>query len=234
MKKSLLILITTCLLTFISAAAFAAFSPGQRTYRLLGDILNSDKHPVHLVVVQRLDMKEIMTEEAYSKLTEAQRIRIIRTEYNEKNGINAERSTTTDASGKVLRDQSSFVKGGYWYTIDYVNKTYDRLPELQGMSPAFAETLISWFANRPVMGNDPETGYDYDMVTKGDGALYFYFEKDTDNWKGYKERTLPMFSVVEYGNTVDADKAFALPPADFKQEANQNMRDFANAAFKKR
>ncbi|MCD7974426.1 MAG: hypothetical protein LUF25_01250 [Phascolarctobacterium sp.] len=233
MKKSLLIFIMTCLIACISSAVSAAFSPGQRTYRLLGDILNSDRHPVHLVVVQKLDMQEIMTEEAYSKLTDAQKVRINRTEYNEKNGINAERVTTTDAVGKVLRDQSSFVKGGYWYTIDYVNRTYDRLPELQGMSPAFAETLISWFVNRPVMGNDPATGYDYDMVTKGEGTLYFYFEKDTDIWKGYKERTLPMFTVVECSNEVDADNAFALPPADFKQVANQNMRDFANAVFKK-
>ncbi len=227
MRKSLLVFILTCLLTLVCTAAWA-YNPGQRTFALLGQTLNSDKHPVHLVVTQKIDMAEILTPDAYAKLSKAQKVRHSRTEYNEANGINAERNTMIDGEGKVISDTNTFVKGGYWYTIDYVNKTYDRLPELPGMSLPFAETLISWFANRPEAGTDTLTGQEYDKVTKGSNALYFYFEPGTENWKGYEVSYLPRFEVVEVTNTVDAEAAFALPPADFKQKPNENMRAFAN------
>ena len=228
MRKSLLIFMLTCLLTVICTAAAFAYNPGQRTFQLLGNTLNSDKHPVHLVVTQKIDMIEVLTPEAYAKLSPSQKVRNIRTEYNEMNGINAEHNTITDGEGKVISDTNTFVKGGYWYTIDYLNKTYDRVPELPGMSLPFAETLISWFANKPEAGNDVVTGYDYDKVTKGSSALFFYFEKGTDNWKGYEVSYLPRFDVAECSNVVNAETAFALPPADFKQAANQNMRNYAN------
>ncbi len=137
MKKSVLLLILTFVFTMLCATTSLAYQPGQRTFQLLGQTLNSDKHPVHLVVTQTIDMSEVLTPEAYAKLPEAQKKRINRTEYNEAHGINAERITTCDGEGKVLKDNVSFVKGGYWYSIDYVNKTYDRLPELPGMSVAF-------------------------------------------------------------------------------------------------
>lgn len=228
MKKSLVVFMLACLLTILCSAVALAYTPGQRTFKLLGSTLNSDKHPVHLVVQQQIDMADVLTPEAYNNLPAAQRVRNIRTEYNEMNGINAEHVIITDGEGKVVSNSNTFVKGGYWYTIDYANKTYDRLPELPGMSKPFAETLISWFANRPEGGYDNVTGFDYDKVTRGSNELYFYFEKDTENWKGYEVSYLPRFDVVECSETVDAEKAFALPPADFKQAPNQAMRNFAN------
>ena len=228
MRKSLLVLMLACIFTLINAVAAFAYNPGQRTIQLLGGTLNSDKHPVHLVVSQKIDMAEVLTPEAYSKLSQAQKVRYSRTEYNEANGINAERNTMMDGEGKVISDTNTFIKDGYWYTIDYVNKTYDRLPELPGMSMPFAETLISWFGVRPEAGVDAVTGYDYDKMTKGSNELYFYYEKGTANWKGYKVSYLPIFNVEEVSNVVNAEVAFALPPADFAQRANESMRNYAN------
>ena len=228
MKTSLRTLFLTFAFTMLCTAMAFAYNPGQRTIQLLGETLNSDKHPVHLVVTQTIDMREVLTPEAYAKLPQAQQKRTNRTEYNEANGINAERITTTDGDGKVIKDTVSFVKNGYWYTIDYLNKNYDKLPELPGMSMPFAETLISWFNVRPQSGNDVTTGYDYDKMTKGNNSLNFYFEKDTANWKGYEVNYLPIFKVVEVSNTVDEVTAFALPPADFKAVANPSMRAYAN------
>lgn len=228
MKKSFLVFIVTCLLTMLCSAAALAYNPGQRTFKLLGNTLNSDKHPVHLVVKQQIDMADVLTAEAYNNLPTAQRVRNIRTEYNEMNGIYAEHVTITDGDGKVISDSNTFVKGGYWYTVDYANKTYDRLPELPGMSKPFAETLVSWFAVRPEGGYDQVSGFDYDKVVKGSNELYFYFDKDTENWRGYEVSYLSRFDVVECSDVVDAQTAFALPPADFKQVPNQAMRNFAN------
>lgn len=228
MKKSFLVFIVTCLLTMLCSAAALAYNPGQRTFKLLGNTLNSDKHPVHLVVKQQIDMADVLTAEAYNNLPTAQRVRNIRTEYNEMNGIYAEHVTITDGDSKVISDSNTFVKGGYWYTVDYANKTYDRLPELPGMSKPFAETLVSWFAVRPEGGYDQVSGFDYDKVVKGSNELYFYFDKDTENWRGYEVSYLPRFDVVECSDVVDAQTAFALPPADFKQVPNQAMRNFAN------
>lgn len=234
MKKSVLMLILTFMFTILSTTVALAYNPGQRTFQLLGQTLNSDHHPVHLVVTQTIDMHEILTPEAYAKLPEAQKKRTNRTEYNEAQGINAERIITTDGEGKILRDSVSFVKDGYWYTIDNLNKTYDRIPELPGMSLPFAETLISWFGNKPEAGTDVVTGYDYDKVTKGNSALFFYFEKGTNNWKGYEVSYLPRFEVVEVSNIVDEQTAFALPTSEFKQVANAAMRDYATRLMEKR
>lgn len=228
MKTSFRTLFLTFAFTMLCTAMAFAYNPGQRTIQLLGETLNSDKHPVHLVVTQTIDMREVLTPEAYAKLPAAQQKRTNRTEYNEANGINAERITTTDGDGKVIKDTVSFVKNGYWYTIDYLNKNYDKVPELPGMSMPFAETLISWFNVRPQSGNDVTTGYDYDKMTKGTNSLNFYFEKDTANWKGYEVSYLPIFKVLEVSNTVDEATAFALPPADFKAVANPSMRAYAN------
>lgn len=228
MKTSFRTLFLTFAFTMLCTAMAFAYNPGQRTIQLLGETLNSDKHPVHLVVTQTIDMREVLTPEAYAKLPAAQQKRTNRTEYNEANGINAERITTTDGDGKVIKDTVSFVKNGYWYTIDYLNKNYDKVPELPGMSMPFAETLISWFNVRPQSGNDVTTGYDYDKMTKGTNSLNFYFEKDTANWNGYEVNYLPIFKVVEVSNTVDEATAFALPPADFKAVANPSMRAYAN------
>ena len=186
MKTSLRTLFLTFVFTMLCTAMAFAYNPGQRTIHLLGETLNSDKHPVHLVVTQTIDMREVLTAEAYAKLPAAQQKHTNRTEYNEANGINAERITTTDGDGKVIKDTVSFVKNGYWYTIDYLNKNYDRVPELPGMSMPFAETLISWFNVRPQGGNDAVTGYDYDKMTKGTNSLNFYYAKDTADWKGYE------------------------------------------------
>ena len=227
MKKTLLTFFFATMLMLVSAVALA-YNPGQRTIQLLGGTLNSDKHPVHLVVKQTIDLRDVLTSEAYNQLAPAKKKITNRTEYNEANGINAERITTTDGEGNITKDNVSFVKDGYWYSIDYLHKTYDRVPELPGMSIAFAETMINWFNNKPTMGNDANTGYDYDMMTKGISTLSFYYEKDTANWKGYKVSYMPPFEVVEVSNTVDTKAAFALPPADFKQVADPAMRNYAN------
>lgn len=227
MKKSFFTFLFAVMLTLVSAVALA-YNPGQRTIQLLGGTLNSDKHPVHLVVTQTIDLRDVLTSEAYNQLAPAKKKLTNRTEYNEADGINAERITTTDGEGNITKDNVSFVKDGYWYSIDYLHKTYDRVPELPGMSIAFAETMINWFNNKPTMGNDANTGYDYDMMTKGISTLSFYYEKDTANWKGYKVSYMPPFEVVEVSNTVDTVKAFALPPADFKQVADPAMRNYAN------
>ena len=142
MRKSLRVLFLTFLLTLMCAAVALAYNPGQRTIKLLGQTLNSDHHPVHLVVTQTIDMRDLLTAEAYNKLPEAQKRRVSRTEYNESNGISAERATVMDGDGKVIKDTVNFCRDGYWYAIDYLHKTYDRVPELPGMSVPFAETLI--------------------------------------------------------------------------------------------
>lgn len=223
-----LIITMVFLLAVLSSTVCMAYSPGQRTFKLLGETLNSDKHAVHLVVEQKIDMADVLTAEAYANLANAQKVRYVRTEYNELNGINAEHVTITDGDGNIISDSNTFVKGGYWYTVDYAKKTYDRIPELPGMSLPFAETLVSWFAKKPESGNDPATGYDYDKVVKGDNELYFYFEKGTDKWTAYEVSYLPIFTVAECSDQVNADTAFALPPEDFKQVPNQTMRNFAN------
>lgn len=233
MKTSFRTLFLTFAFSMLCTAMAFAYNPGQRTIQLLGETLNSDKHPVHLVVTQTIDMREVLTAEAYAKLPTAQQKRTNRTEYNEANGINAERITTTDGDGKVIKDTVSFVKNGYWYTIDYLNKNYDRVPELPGMSMPFAETLISWFNVRPQSGTDAATGYDYDKMTKGTNSLNFYYEKDTADWKGYEVSYLPIFKVLEVSNTVDEAAAFALPPAYFKAVANPSMRAYANRLLEK-
>lgn len=73
MKKSVLLLILTFVFTMLCATTSLAYQPGQRTFQLLGQTLNSDKHPVHLVVTQTIDMSEVLTPEAYAKLPEAQK-----------------------------------------------------------------------------------------------------------------------------------------------------------------
>ena len=233
MGKSIRVLFLTFLMTIMCAAVALAYNPGQRTIKLLGQTLNSDKHPVHLVVSQTIDMKDVLTTDAYAKLPDAQKKRTSRTEYNELNGISAERATIIDGEGKVIKDTVNFCKGGYWYAIDYLHKTYDRVPELPGMSVPFAETLISWFNARPTDGFDEAKGYDYDKMTKGNNTLSFYFEKGTDKWVGYETAYLPMFKVVEVSEVVD-EAVFNLPPEDYKQVADPAMRSFANRLMERR
>ena len=61
----------------------------------------------------------------------------------------------------------------------------------------------------------------------------FYFEK-AETWKGYETSYLLRFDVVEVSAEVDEAKAFALPPADFKQVPDTAMRNFANKLMAKR
>ena len=80
MRKFLLSLTAVFTLMLFNAACVMAaeFGPGQRTIELLGGALNSDKHPVHLVVEQTIDMKEVLEPDAYAKLTAAQKVHYIR------------------------------------------------------------------------------------------------------------------------------------------------------------
>ena len=61
MKTSLRTLFLTFVFTMLCTAMAFAYNPGQRTIHLLGETLNSDKHPVHLVVTQTIDMREVLT-----------------------------------------------------------------------------------------------------------------------------------------------------------------------------
>ena len=233
MGKSMRILLFTFLMTVMCAAVALAYNPGQRTIKLLGQTLNSDKHPVHLVVSQTIDMRDVLTADAYNNLPTAKKKRTSRTEYNENNGIAAKRATIIDGEGKIIKDNVDFCKDGFWYAIDLVNKTYDRVPALPGMSSPFAESLIGWFNVRPVGGNDAATGYDYDRMTKGNNTLTFYYEKDTEKWLGYQTAYLPFVKVEEVSNVAD-ESYFALPSAEYKQVADPAMRARAQSIMEKR
>lgn len=225
MKKYLVSLLFASLL-LVQAVALA-YNPGQRTMQLLGQSLNSDKHPVHLVVEQKVDLANVLTAEAYEALEPAKRFRVNRTEYHEANGVYSEVSRSYDGEGKLVKHTVSYVKGGYWYTIDHVNKIYDRIPELPGMRVSFVDNMVSWFANKPQAGFDEALGWDYDKLTKGDKELLFYYDKEGTTWQAYAVGTLPMFKVLEYNEAV-AEEAFALPPADYQKFLNERMRNFAN------
>ena len=74
----------------------------------------------------------------------------------------------------------------------------------------------------------------YDQMTQGERVMFFYFAKGTAEWKGYEVNTLPRFTVVEMSETVDAETAFALPPAGFTKKANEQMRNYANRLMQNR
>lgn len=204
-----------------------AYEAGERTIRLLGEVLNSDKHPVHLVLEQTIELKELLTPEAYAKLAPEDRVRRSWTEYNERDGLYGERNTTTNGAGQVVRDIASFNKEGRWYSIDYLHQTYDELPLVEGMSPAFAETLVSWFGQRPTMGHNAKLGLDYDCLHKGEGEqLFFYYAKDGSAWQGMQEKNMPYVTVLEVSQVVE-EGAYQLPPAGFQRVPNEVMRAVA-------
>lgn len=246
MKKTLSTLLLAGVLTLACATALA-FEPGRRTVQLLGNTLNSDKHPVHLVLEQTLDKKGVLKEDIYNALPEAEKRITNRAEYNEDKGVYAERNTSFDGEGNVIKDVVRFVKGGRYYMIDHKNKACDNLPEILGMSASYAETFKPFFIHNPLlnqqrkaaglapldtkpqMGYDEETGCDYDLlITDGGVKLMVLFEKDTDNFVGIKRRGWPMQKAVEISEDVDPEVAFALPPADYKHVPDQLMRNYAN------
>ena len=59
MGKSIRVLFLTFLLTIMCAAVALAYNPGQRTIKLLGQTLNSDKHAVHLVFIPAALRREL-------------------------------------------------------------------------------------------------------------------------------------------------------------------------------
>ena len=246
MKKTIGTLLLASVLTLVCTAALA-FEPGRRTVKLLGDTLNSDKHPVHLVLEQTIDKKEVLKEEVYNALPEAEKRITNRAEYNEYQGIYAERNTSFDGEGKVIKDVIRFVKGGRYYMIDHKNQTSDSLPEILGMSCSYAETFKPFFIHNPLlnqqrkaagkapldttpkMGYDEETGCDYDLLTTDAGfQIKVLFKKDTDEWVGIKRRGFPMQKAIAVSQEVDVEAAFALPPADYKHVPDNLMRNYAN------
>ncbi len=247
MKKVLTSILMVSLLSLLCTAVALAYEPGKRTVKLLGNTLNSDKHPVHLVLEQTLDKKGVLKDEVYNALPEAEKRVVNRAEYNEMNGIYAERNTSFDGEGKVIKDVIRFVKGGRYYMIDHKNKTCDNLPEIMGMSASYAETYKPFFIHNPLlaqqmraagktpidtapkMGFDEETGCDYDLLTTDGGVrIMLLFKKDTDEWVGIKRRGWPMQKAIEISDVVDPEVAFALPPADYKHAPDQLMRNYAN------
>ena len=246
MKKTIGTLLVASILTLVCTTALA-FEPGRRTVKLLGDTLNSDKHPVHLVLEQTLDKKGVLKDEVYNALPEAEKRITNRAEYNEYKGVYAERNTSFDGEGKVIKDVIRFVKGGRYYMIDHKNKACDSLPEILGMSASYAETFKPFFIHNPLlnqqrkaagkapldtapkMGFDEETGCDYDLLTTDGGVkLMVLFKKDTDEFVGIKRRGWPMQKAIEISQEVDVETAFALPPADYKHVPDQLMRNYAN------
>lgn len=247
MKKLVSSLLLVSILTLVCTAVACAYEPGRRTVKLLGNTLNSDKHPVHIVLEQTLDKKGVLKEEAYNALPEAERRVVNRAEYNEYKGVYAERNTSYDGAGNVIKDVVRFVKGGRYYMIDHKNKTCDNLPEILGMSSSYAETFKPFFIHNPLlnqqrqaagktpldtapkMGFDEETGCDYDLLTADNGfRLMILFEKDTDKFVGIKRRGWPMQKAIEISEEVNPEVAFALPPADYKHAPDQLMRGYAN------
>lgn len=247
MKKTLVSLMLVGILTLVCSAVALAFEPGRRTVTLLGNTLNSDKHPVHLVLEQTLDKKGVLKDEVYEALPEAEKRIVNRAEYNEYKGVYAERNTSYDGAGNVIKDVVRFVKGGRYYMIDHKNKTYDSLPEILGMSASYAETYKPFFIHnpnlamlnkkynrpqidtKPKMGFDEETGLDYDLLTTDGGVrMMVMFEKDSEKWVGIKRKGWPIQKAIEVSEDVDPEVAFALPPADYKQAPDQLMRAYAN------
>ncbi len=205
-----------------------AFEIGERSAKLFNDVLDTSKHNLHLVVVQKIDMSEVLSPEAFQALKPYQRVRYNRYEYNETSALSAERQTTYDGAGRIVKDVNSFAKGGQWYSIDYVNKTYDRLPELPGMTRSIADQFSPYFADgMPEGGFEEITGYDFDRRYKADKEIYFYFTKGTDQFRAYTITGTPRYNILEISDQIDMEKAFALPPEDFKRQANEAMRSYA-------
>ena len=231
MRKSLFTAISTLALSMACACALA-YNPGERTMHLLGQTLNSTKHPVHLVLEKTMDMKDVYKKEAYDALPEAGKKRTNRAIFDEANGIYAERNTTLDGEGKVISDYTYFVKNRRWYFIDFVNKTYDDIPEVLGVSKSFTDMMTGWFNVQPMMGNDPNSGLDFDRLSKANGGLlYFFYEKDSDVWKGYGRNANDMFKVLELSDVVNKETAFATPPAEYSRVPNAQMRNYSNRLF---
>lgn len=213
------------------ASITQAYDPGQRTYHILGSILNSDYHPVHLVVEQKINMKGLVDAKKYSTMSEAERTITNRTEYNEIDGMLSERNIKIDGTGKVTQDITRFIKDGKWYSIDRVYNTWDSIPAIRdGMRP-FAENFVGWFGKTPEAGVDETTGLDFDRVSMGVRYLTFYFEKDTLKWDSYEISALPKFKVVEVSDKVDVEKAFEMPGENFKRFPDTVMRKTADRTF---
>jgi len=225
--KSAALSITTLALCGLCLAA-NAFEIGERSTKLFNDILDTSKHNLHMIVVQKIDMSEVLSPEAFQALKPHQRVRYNRFEYNETSALSAERQTTFDGAGRIVKDVNSFAKGGQWYSIDYLNKTYDRLPELPGMTHSIADMFAPYFADgMPEGGFDEMTGYDFDRRYKADKEIYFYFDKGTDVFKAYSVTGAARYNIVSIDNQIDMEKAFGLPPENFKRQANEAMRSYA-------
>lgn len=231
MRKSLFTAIATLVMSMVCVCALA-YNPGERTKHLLGHTLNSHKHPVHIVIEKTIDVKSLYKPEVYESLPEAAKKRTNRAIFDEANGIYAERSVTLDGEGKVVADYTYFCKGGRWYYINFLEKSYDSIPEVYGVAQSFTDTMTGWFNMTPVMGNDPKTGLDFDRLMKENGgSLYYFFDKDTDVWRGYGRSAADMFKVVEVSDVVDTETAFATPPEDYTRVPNAQMRNYSNKIF---
>lgn len=228
--KKLAALFLAGVMTMMASVAMA-YDPGQRTFHVLGSMLNSDYHPVHLVVEQKIDKKGLVDPQKYKEMSPEERIVINRTEYNEIDGMISERNIKMDGAGKVTQDITRFIKEGRWYSVDRVYKTHDNIPAIRdGMRP-FAENFVGWFGKTPEAGVDEAKGLDFDRVVLGVRTLTFYFEKETLNWVGYEISGLPTFKVIELSQEVDVAKAFEWPTEGFKNYPDNVMRKTAERTF---
>ena len=228
MQKKFFIFGLACLLSLAFMTVTWAYNPGQRTYNLIGNILNSSKQPVHVEIEQRLDLAEILKPEAYSLLKENQRQKLTTYEYNELSADHySQRVISRDAGGALLKDMNFVVRDGYFYAIDNIAHTYDRLPNIPGLSKSFTQGLVQWFNEKPEAGADELSEEDYDLFTLGKRSIKIYFQSGTDKWLGYQIGMLAPHRVIAYNQQVD-EGALALPPEDYQLTANEAIRAQAN------
>ncbi len=233
MKKKFWLLGLSCLLSLAFSVVAWAYNPGQRTYNLVGNVLNSSKQPLHVEIEQRVDMAKVLKPEAYSLLAENKKVVITNYVYNEVNAdYYGQQVLVKDGGGNIVKKLNFIVRDGYLYAIDDLHKTYDRLPNIPGLSKNFTQGLVQWFNEKPEAGVDETDGLDYDQFTLGERSLRMYFKAGTEQWLGYQIGNLPQQRVLSYNQQVE-EAALALPPADYQQVANAGLRAQANKLSKK-
>ena len=233
MKKKVFVLCLSCLLSLAFTTMAWAYNPGQRTYNLIGNILNSSKQPVHVETEQNVDLAEILKPEAYSLLKENQRRMLTTYEYNElSEDYYGQHVISRDAGGKLLKDINFVVRDGYFYVIDNVARTYDRLPNVPGLSKSFTQGLVHWFNEKPEAGVDEINGEDYDLFNQGKRSIKIYFQTGSDKWLGYQIGVSAPHRVVAYDQQVN-EEALDIPD-DYQLVANENIRARANRLLNKK
>ena len=234
MKKQFMVVGLSCLLSLAMTAVAWAYNPGQRTYNLVGNLLNSAKQPVHVELVQQVDKAKILKPEAYALLEDNEKRLTHIAIYNEvSEDLYGQRVLSKDGMGTVVKDMSFILRDGHFYIINNLEKTYDCLPFVPGLSKSFTQGLLPWFNEKPEAGVDEVLSADYDQFTLGKRSLKMYFHKDTDQWLGYQVGNLALQQVRLYNQAVD-ESALALPTEEYKLVPNAAFRRQAERLLDKK